>query len=58
MRLIALREGITKDKVLENMEFEPHVADTIEPLEPPREKELTMLREVIDPDRVVIGKLK
>jgi glutaconate CoA-transferase subunit B len=56
MRLIATREGISKDDVLENMNFEPHVADNIETIEPPRKKELALLREEIDPDRVVIGK--
>jgi hypothetical protein len=40
------------------MNFEPHVADNIETIEPPREKELALLRGEIDPDRVVIGRLK
>ena len=57
MRLIAVREGLTKDFVLENMEFEPEVSDNIEKIEPPREKELKYLREIIDPDRVVIGRI-
>ncbi|MBW2262871.1 MAG: acyl CoA--acetate/3-ketoacid CoA transferase subunit beta [Deltaproteobacteria bacterium] len=58
MRLVALRDGVTKDGVLAEMEFEPEVADTIEPIEPPRPEELEMLRTDIDPDRVIIGRVK
>jgi len=57
MRLIATAEGITVDYVKDNMEFEPLVADKIETLKPPTPEELRLLREVIDPDRVVIGKV-
>jgi len=56
MRLVAVRKGMTKDRILAEMEFEPEVADRIETIEPPRPEELAMLRDDIDPDRVIIGK--
>lgn len=56
MRLVATADGITIDYVLDNMEFEPLVANKLETLKPPTPDELRLLREVIDPDRVVIGR--
>ena len=58
MRLVAVRDGMTKDSVLAEMEFEPEVSDDIETIEPPRSEELEMLRGDIDPDRVIIGRVK
>jgi len=58
MRLIAVAPDQTKELVLEDMGFQPHVADDVVTMEPPREDELKMLREVIDPDHVVIGFVK
>jgi glutaconate CoA-transferase subunit B len=57
MRLIGLVEGVSKEDVLENMEFEPVVAGSLEELKPPTGEELRILREEIDPDRVVIGRI-
>lgn len=58
MRLIATREGYSASDVMDQMSFEPLVADEVEELGPPRAEELGLLRDVIDPDRVVIGKQK
>ena len=58
MRIIGTAPGVTVDDIKNNMEFEPLVADKIERLEPPTSGELKLLREVIDPDRVVIGRMK
>jgi glutaconate CoA-transferase subunit B len=58
MRLIATREGYSKSDVLNDMGFEPLVADEVEQLGPPKDPEISLLREVIDPDRVVIGRTK
>ena len=55
MRLVAMRDGMTRDGVLSEMGFEPEVSDDIETIEPPRPEELEMLRGDIDPDRVIIG---
>jgi glutaconate CoA-transferase subunit B len=56
MRLVACREGVDREEVLSGMGFEPEVADTLETIEPPRSEELRVLREEIDPDRVIIGR--
>jgi glutaconate CoA-transferase subunit B len=58
LRLIAVRAGITQKEVLEDMSFEPLVADRVEELQAPKAEELDYLRNVIDPDRVVIGRIK
>jgi glutaconate CoA-transferase subunit B len=58
MRLVAVAPDQTVESVLEDMGFKPHVADEVETLEPPKPEELKMLREVIDPDHVVIGFVK
>lgn len=57
MRLISVRQGVTKENVFENMEFKPLVADKIEEIKPPTADELKLLRQEIDPDRVVIGRV-
>jgi glutaconate CoA-transferase subunit B len=58
MRLVATRDGFSVKDVLGDMAFEPLVADKIDELRPPKEEELKWLREVIDPDKVVIGKVR
>jgi glutaconate CoA-transferase subunit B len=57
MRIIAVAPDQTVEAVLEDMEFKPHVAGDVKVIEAPRPDELKMLREVIDPDRVVIGRV-
>ena len=56
MRLIGVAPGLEPRDVVEDMDFRPDVADKVERLEPPRPRELAILREEIDPDRVVIAK--
>ena len=56
MRLIAVRDGFSTRDILDEMEFEPLMADKIDVLQGPKTEELNYLRDVIDPDRVVIGK--
>jgi glutaconate CoA-transferase subunit B len=58
MRLIGLGPGVTEDEVRDNTGFEILAADKLEQLEAPKADELKLLREDIDPDRVVIGKVK
>ena len=58
MRLVSTTPGVSVDDVKDNMDFEPMVADKVESLKAPSEDELKLLREVIDPDRVVIGRVK
>jgi len=52
-----LGPGATEDEVRDNTGFEILVADKLEQLEAPKADELKLLREEIDPDRVVIGKI-
>ncbi|RLG53114.1 MAG: acyl CoA--acetate/3-ketoacid CoA transferase subunit beta [Thermoproteota archaeon] len=55
MRLIGVSPKYTVKEVLDNMGFEPIVAENVKTLEPPTEKELQLLREKIDPERAIIG---
>ena len=50
MKLLALNPGATIEQVKENTGFELLMADEIGQNEPPTEKELTILREHVDPD--------
>ena len=56
MRIAGVREGQTVDSIKEQMMFEPLVAPKVEALAPPTADELRVLREEIDPDRVVLGR--
>ncbi len=56
MRLIAVREGLSVEEVINDMGFEPLIADDIQTLEAPNEKELKVLREEIDPFGLIIKK--
>jgi len=58
MCLIAIASGESKESVLGDMDFVPHISDDLLVIEPPSRDELRMLREDIDPDRVVIGRVK
>jgi glutaconate CoA-transferase subunit B len=56
MALIALAPWTSVEAVLAEMEFEPLIADDIERLEPPTERELDLLRTQIDPmGRTIAG---
>ena len=57
MKLLAIAPGYTTEDILNNMGFEPLVAETVEELEPPTAEELRLLREEIDPERAIIGKV-
>lgn len=56
MLLLGVLQGRSADQVVHGMGFEPLVADKVEVLEPPTGKELAILREEIDPARVIIGR--
>lgn len=58
MKLLEVLPGATAEEVLANMQFRPLVAPNLAQAEPPTEAELRLLREEIDPDRVVIGRGK
>jgi glutaconate CoA-transferase subunit B len=54
MFLEAYLPGASPQKVLENMEFAVDVSRARE-LEPPSQRELKILREVVDPQRLILG---
>jgi glutaconate CoA-transferase subunit B len=51
MKVLAMHEGVTRDKVQDNTGFELLFADRVETAEPPRKEELEVLRE-LDPQRL------
>jgi glutaconate CoA-transferase subunit B len=55
MLLLGVLRGLTKDQVIRGMSFEPMVAERVESVEPPTQEELRVLREEIDPARMIIG---
>ena len=56
MRLDAIAPWTTADKVLEQMEFRPLVADKLDVMQPPAEDELNMIRADIDPGGLSTGR--
>ncbi len=57
MELLAVAPQCSKEDIFKNMNFEPLVAKNLEELKPPTEEELRLLREEIDPERGIIGKI-
>ncbi len=55
MVLLGVLRGLSADQIVEGMGFTPLVAEKLEELEPPTDGELTVLREKIDPARIIIG---
>ncbi len=55
MNLLQVHPGVTVDDVIENTGFEMLIGDVVE-TEEPTEEELHILREEIDPTRMVLGK--
>ena len=56
MELVSVHPGVTVEDVVENTGFELVIPRTVNTTEPPREAELRLLREEIDPAGIVIGK--
>ncbi len=54
--LIGVLKGLDVRDVLREMDFKPLVAERVEEIEPPTREELCVLREEIDPSRVIIGR--
>jgi len=58
MKLLALTPWATLDEVLQEMDFEPLIAEPLEQAPPPTEEQLTILRSEIDPSGRSIGRGK
>jgi len=56
MLLLGVLRGLAKDQVIRGMSFQPMVAEKVEIVEPPTQEELRVLREEIDPARMIIGR--
>jgi glutaconate CoA-transferase subunit B len=56
MRLLGVLEGLTAEQVLADMELTPLVANRVQALAVPTERELRILRDEIDPGRMTIGR--
>lgn len=56
MMLLSLHPGKTIEDVKENAEFDILIPDNYETTTEPSEEELTILREKVDPSRVIIGR--
>lgn len=56
MLLLGVLRGLAKDQVIRGMSFQPMVAEKVEVVEPPTRDELRVLREEIDPARMIIGR--
>ena len=54
MRLKSLHAGVSVDEVLATMGFKPLVPETISETESPTDEELELIREVIDPNRILL----
>lgn len=55
MRLLSVHPEVTVDDVVENTGFQLLIPDEVASTEPPTEAELKLLRDEIDPARIVIG---
>jgi glutaconate CoA-transferase subunit B len=51
----SLHPGVTRERLLENMAWEPRWADAIGETEPPSDTELRLIREELDPLGVYTG---
>jgi glutaconate CoA-transferase subunit B len=56
MRVESLHPGVDFERVQDNTGFELLKAAKIRQTEPPREKELSILRREVDPYRYIIGR--
>lgn len=55
MRLEGVLKGLNPGDVVRGMGFEPSTSSAVHELEPPNEEELALLRNDIDPSRIIIG---
>jgi glutaconate CoA-transferase subunit B len=56
MRLIGLLPGITLEDVIQNTGFELLIVEILKNVPPPTEEELKVLREKVDPHRIVLSR--
>ena len=54
MRLLGVLKGLDPEDVIQGMGFKPHISEKLQELEPPKEDELQLLRQDIDPSGIII----
>ncbi|MBF8258288.1 MAG: coenzyme A transferase, partial [Actinobacteria bacterium] len=54
MTLLSVLRGMTPDQVIKDMAFRTRIAPTVSEIHPPTDDELRVLREEIDPSRIII----
>ena len=54
MTLLSTLRGLSPEDVVKDMAFRPRIATNLAEIDPPSEDELRILREEIDPSRIVI----
>jgi len=56
MKVESIHEGVSKEEVIENCGFELLMDDEIPTTHPPADEELRVLREEVDPTKMIIGR--
>lgn len=56
MKVVSINPGYDRKDVQDNCGFELLWAETLADTEPPKDEELVILREEVDPDRYIIGR--
>lgn len=54
MQLESLHPNVTLEEVLDNMSFQPLIPDTIPETEPPTDEQIRLIRDVIDPNKILL----
>lgn len=54
MQIESLHPGVTLEEVLDNMSFRPLIPATIPETDAPTEEQVSLIREVIDPNRILL----
>ena len=54
MQIESLHPGVTLEEVLDNMSFKPLIPENIAETEAPTKEQVKLIREVIDPNRILL----
>jgi len=54
MQIESLHPGVTLEEVLDNMNFKPMIPESIPETKIPTDEELKLIREVIDPNKILL----
>jgi glutaconate CoA-transferase subunit B len=54
MTLLSVLRGLSQEEVIRDMAFRPGIGKNVTEIDPPTEDELRLLRNEIDPSRIII----